>query len=313
MTETVLFLLLGLALFLVAIYNLSRVMQHLFSAKAKQMIASSAGNNWLALLTGIITTVLLGSSSAVIILLIVFINAKTMNFRQGLGIIMGANIGTTFSSQIIAFNVAKYSFIPLIIGTLIYLLSKDITWKRSGGALLFFGMLFLGLFVMESAVEPLQNSHNFNDWLIKIEDNYLKGSLIGGLITLIIQSSSGTVGMVIVLAKKDIISLSAGVSVMLGAELGTCSDTLVATIGGSRQALKAGIFHLFFNLLTIALGLLLFSPFMSLIEWTSSGQPISRQVANAHMLFNCLGVVLFFPFIAFFERSLNRLIPEKKT
>jgi len=311
MTDTLLFLAGGLVLFLYAISELSKVMQSLFSERAKKIISKTAGNSWLAVMTGTLITVLLDSSSAVIILLIVFINAGSLNLRQGLGIIMGANIGTTFSSQIIAMDVSKYSVIPLLIGLLIQVLSKNEQWKKGGEALLYFGMLFFGLFIMESSVAPLQDSDFFKDWLVRIDKNYVKGSLVGGLITLIIQSSSGTVGMVIVLAKKNIISLSAGISVMLGAELGTCSDTLIATIGGSRAAVKAGIFHLFFNVITIALGLIFFSPFVSLVEWISEGQALSRQIANAHMLFNCLGVLVFFPFIAYFEGVLNQMIPER--
>ena len=135
---------------------------------------------------------------------------------------------------------------------------------------------------------------------------------MGGLITLIIQSSSGTVGMAIVLGKQNLLSIAGGISIMLGAELGTCSDTLLATINGSRQAIKAGLFHLLFNLTTIIVGLLLFEPFSRLIVELSAGQDIGQTIANAHMLFNILGVVVFLPFVGPFIRWMGWLIPEKR-
>jgi phosphate:Na+ symporter len=117
--------------------------------------------------------------------------------------------------------------------------------------------------------------------------------------------------MAIVLAKKGMISLTAGIAVMLGAELGTVSDTLLATIKGSKQAIKTGLFHLIFNLLSIIIGLILFHPFVQLVERISSGAAVERSLANAHMLFNILGVVLFVGFVPFFEKGLNKLLPEK--
>jgi len=143
-------------------------------------------------------------------------------------------------------------------------------------------------------------------------ENPLLGAFIGAIVTLVIQSSSATVGMAIILSKKGLISLTGGVAVMLGAELGTCSDTLLATIKGNRQALKTGLFHVTFNLLSIILGLIMFYPFVELVKIISSGASIERTVANAHMLFNVLGVLIFIWTIPFFEKTLNNLLPDKK-
>jgi phosphate:Na+ symporter len=136
--------------------------------------------------------------------------------------------------------------------------------------------------------------------------------MIGAVVTLIIQSSSATVGMAIILSKKGLITLTGGIAVMLGAELGTCSDTLLATIKGNRQALKTGLFHVTFNLLSIILGLFLFYPFVEFVKTISSGATVERTVANAHMIFNVLGVLIFIWTIPFFERTLDKLLPEKK-
>ena len=163
---------------------------------------------------------------------------------------------------------------------------------------------------MENAVEPLKNEQFFLDWLKKTE-NPIAGALIGAFVTLIIQSSSATVGMAIILSKKGLLGLGGGIAVMLGAELGTCSDTLLATIKGSRQALKTGLFHLIFNFLSITLGLICFYPFLNLIESISKNAPIERALANAHMVFNILGVLIFVWTIPLFEKILNKFLPDK--
>jgi phosphate:Na+ symporter len=142
-------------------------------------------------------------------------------------------------------------------------------------------------------------------------ENPVKGAGIGAVLTLIIQSSSATVGMVITLGKKALITLPAGIAVMLGAELGTCSDTLLATIRSDRQALKAGLFHLIFNFSSICIGLLIFPYYVAFITTISSGASIEQQIANAHMVFNTGGVLLFLPFVPFFEKLLNKWLPEK--
>jgi phosphate:Na+ symporter len=175
--------------------------------------------------------------------------------------------------------------------------------------ILYFGVLFFGLFTMEQAVEPLRDSPQFMLWLQKTENPYM-GALIGAIVTLVIQSSSATVGMTIILAKKGMLSLAGSIAVMLGAELGTCSDTLLATIKSNRDAVKTGIFHLIFNLFSIIIGLLLFSPFLNLVEHLSIGVSIERAVANSHMMFNISGVLIFVWFLPFFEKSLNRILDK---
>ncbi|MTB51397.1 Na/Pi cotransporter family protein [Lewinella sp. W8] len=312
MSEIVTFLIGGLVLFLFAITQLSEVLKGVFTDGAKSIIKRYTSNIFSAIFIGAILTVLLDSSSAVIILVIVFINARTLTFRQAIGLIMGANIGTTFSSQIIALSVGKYSIVPLLIGFAMMIFLKSDRWKSYGRVLLYFGMLFFGLFIIEQSVLPLKESEIFAQWISRVEDDALHGALIGGLITLIIQSSSGTVGMAIVLGKQQMLSAAGGIAIMLGAELGTCSDTLLATINGSRQALKAGLFHVFFNLMTIMVGLLLFTPFVDLIERISASEDIGSMIANAHMLFNILGVLIFLPFVHWTEMALNALLPDRK-
>lgn len=310
MTEILLSITAGLVLFLFAVISLSDTLRLALGDNASKWIKKFTSNIFSSLLVGIVATTLLGSSSALIIITIVLVNSKVLTFRQAMGIVLGANIGTTVSSQIIALDIGKYSPIFLLIGFVLILIAKSERVGSLGKVILYFGVLFFGLFTMETAVEPLKEEAFFNEWMKKTE-NPVMGAMIGALVTLVIQSSSATVGMAIILTKKGFLSLVGGVAVMLGAELGTCSDTLLATIKGSRQALKTGLFHLIFNLLTIILGLILFYPFVDLVITLSKGASIERTLANAHMLFNILGVLVFVWTIPVFEKVLNNLLPDK--
>ncbi len=311
MKEILPLLLGGLVLFIYAISRLSRTMQEISTEKAKQVVSKYTKTLFLSILVGTLLTILLGSSSAVIIIAIVFINAGTLKFKQAIGIIMGANIGTTFSSQLIALDIGKYAIVPLVIGMTIEFFAKRETLKKYGNALFYFGMLFFGLFVIEQSVLPLRESPLFEKWMTRIDENLIQGTLLGGLITLIIQSSSATVGMAIVLGKQKLITLVGGLVIMLGSELGTCSDTLIATINGSRQAIKAGLFHLLFNFTTILMGLLAFDYFHRLVVFISQNQALENQIANAHMLFNLMGVLVFLPLVGLSEKLLNHWLPDK--
>ena len=310
MTDIILSIIAGLVLFLFAVTNLSDTLKAALGDNANIWIKKYTSNSFSSLLVGIVITTLLDSSSAVIIITIVLVNSKILSFRQAMGIVLGANIGTTVSSQIIAMDVGKYSPIFLLIGFVLLFIAKTKRLSNIGKAILYFGVLFFGLYTMENAVEPLKDEAFFNEWMKKTEHPLL-GAIIGAVVTLIIQSSSATVGMAIILSKKGLISLTGGIAVMLGAELGTCSDTLLATIKGSRQALKTGLFHVTFNLLSIVLGLILFYPFIELVKYISSGASVERTVANAHMIFNIAGVFLFIWTIPFFEKVLNKMLPDK--
>lgn len=310
MLEIILSIIAGLVLFLYAVTSLSETLKTALGTDASKWIQKFTSTIFSSLAVGTIATTILDSSSAVIIITIVLINSKVLTFRQAMGIVLGANIGTTVSSQIIAMDVAKFSPIFLLVGFILLFLAKTERISSIGKVILFFGVLFFGLFTMENAVEPLRNEAFFTEWMLKTEKPKF-GAMIGAIVTLVLQSSSATVGMAIILAKKGFLSLTGGVAVMLGAELGTCSDTLLATIKGSRQALKTGLFHLTFNVLSIILGLILFYPFVGLVKYISGGASIERTLANAHMLFNLLGVLIFVWTIPGFEKLLNRILPDK--
>lgn len=310
MKEIILSTLAGLILFLFAVNSLSKTIKIAIGERAKKWILKFTSNTFSSIMVGLLVTILLESSSAVIIIAIVLVNSKILSFRQAMGIALGANIGTTIGSQIIATNIGQYSPILMTIGFVLILVSKSGSANNAGKIILYFGLLFFGLFTMEKAVEPLKDQAFFLDWLKKTE-NPIIGALVGAMVTFLIQSSSATVGMVIVLSKKGLLSLSSGIAVMLGAELGTCSDTLFATINGSRAAIKTGLFHLTFNFLSIILGLIFFSPFVDLVKFISQNAPIERIVANSHMIFNISGVLIFAWTIPIFEKIFNKILPDK--
>jgi phosphate:Na+ symporter len=308
--KTLFVILAGLVLFLYALNKLSDHLKELSGDKMKKVLDRFISNLFTGIITGIIVTILLDSSSAVIIMAIALVNAHAMTFRQAMGVVMGANIGTTISSQIFALNIGEYAALPVTAGFLLMLLHKKKIYRNIGAVIFSFGLIFFGLYTMEEAVAPLKNSNYFVSWMQSLDTTW-KGVSTGAFVTLVIQSSSATVGMVIGLASQGLISLSGSIAVMLGAELGTCADTLVATIGRNRAAVRTGLFHLVFNFITILLGIIFLSAFTNLIVSISGDASISQKVANAHMLFNALGVLILLPFIPFLERLMRKLVPSK--
>lgn len=302
----------GLGLFLFAISNLSDTLKEVLGDRSKKWISKLTTNLFTAIISGTIITIILDSSSAVIIMTIILVKTGILTFRQSLGIVMGANIGTTFSSQIIALDIGQYSPIPIITGLVLSFISRSERLSKAGKSILYFGILFFGLYTMERAVEPLRDDNRFIQWMAMLESP-VRGAGVGAVVTVILQSSSATVGMVITLAKKGLLSLSAGIAVMLGAELGTCADTLLATVRADRQSVKTGLFHLFFNTISICVGLLIFPWFVQFIESISGNASLEQKVANAHMVFNITGVLLFMPFTGVAEKLLDWLLPQKVT
>lgn len=302
-------LLAGLVLFLFALNYLSDGLKALSGDKVKVWLSRFTRNVVTGILTGVGITTLLDSSSAVIIMTIALVNAEALTFRQALGIVLGANIGTTFSSQLIALDIGQWAGLPMAVGFALMVVSKRQLVTQCGQVLLGLGMLFLALYLMEEAVEPLKNRPHVKTWMHDL-DNPWQGALIGAGITVLLQSSSATVGMAVVLAAQKLLPVSTGIALMMGAELGTCADTLVASVGRSRAALRTGLFHFLFNLLSIGLGLFLIEPFTALVEALSMNAPPGRQLANAHVLFNVIGVVLVAGLVPFLAGRLEQWLPD---
>lgn len=280
----------GLALFLYGVSRLAEGMRLVVGERLRRVLARATTNRVMGVLTGTAVTAVLDSSSVTIIMVIALVDAGALSFIQSLGVILGANIGTTISSQLIALDVSRYAPVALAVGLVVAALGHrraSTRLQHVGTALFGLGLVFFGLAQMGAAVEPLKASGHFAGWMAGLE-RPLVGLAAGAVTTVVIQSSSATLGLAITLASQGLLSLPAGVAVMLGAEIGTCADTLVATVGRSREALRAGVFHLAFNVLTATVGLALVGPLAELALLL--GGDTARQIANAHVAFNVLGV-----------------------
>lgn len=310
--QLVLGLVAGLVLFLYGVTRLSEVLKSLANKRMERLLAKFTTNRFAGVATGIAATTALDSSSVTIIMVIAIVNAGMMSFEQSLGVVMGSNIGTTISSQLYAFDIDEYAPVALLAGFLLYMLTKSERWQQVGLVVLGIGLIFFGLHLMGEAVKPLREYDPFTNWMQGME-RPLMGALVGAAVTVILQSSSATLGIVIALASQNLVTLTAGLAMMLGAEIGTCADTLIASIGRSRDAVRVGLFHLLFNLTTVGLGLLLLCPFVALVGWVSGGAEVARQIANAHVLFNFAGVMLFIGFTGWIALFLRRLVPGNKS
>lgn len=297
----------GLTLFLYGVSQLAGRLKALGSDRLKAVLQKGSGDRVRGLTSGTVVTVLLDSSSAVIILIIALVDSGMLKFASALPVILGSNIGTTFSSQIFALNADSLAPLLLAFGLLAAMLGKSETVKSWSWVVFFLGLVLFGLSVIGLAAEPLKDVPEVEAWLARFEAP-LMGVLAGAAATVALQSSSAMMGIIIVLAGQGLISLEAGLALMLGAEIGTCADTLVATIGRSRPALRAGVFHLSFNLVSVAVGLALLGPLAALATATSG--VVAQQIANAHVAFNVGGAVIFLLLTPWIARALEWLIPD---
>jgi phosphate:Na+ symporter len=292
----------GLALFLLGVALLADGLRAAAGDRAKRLLGHATDGPLRGLLTGTAATTLLDSSSVTIILLIGLVDAGLVGFAQALPVILGSNIGTTVSSQIFALGIEDFAPILLALG----LLAPE-PWRHWGLAVAGLGLVLFGLGTLGEAVKPLQDQPGVTEWL-RSSDAPLRGMLIGAAFTLLIQSSSATLGVVITLASQGLIDLPTGLAMMLGAEIGTCSDTLLATLGRSRAAVRAALFHLGFNIVSVAAGLLLIDALAGFAAWSAGDT--AQQIANAHVAFNTAGALLCLYATPALARWMDRLLPD---
>lgn len=299
----------GLVLFIYGVTRLAEGLEDVGEERMKNLLGKFTTNRFAGVATGIVATTFLESSSVTIILVIAMVSAGILTFVQSLGVVLGSNIGTAVGAQIISLNIELYVPILMMVGLLVFFLGKTARIKSLGIVLLGFGLMFYGLEAIDSAMEPFREYEPFLNLMERLGRNPLLGAVIGAIFTVIIQSSSATVAIVVTLAGSGLIGLPAGIAIMLGAEVGTCADTLVSTIGRGSSALRTGIFHLFFNLASAAIGILL-APQLAQLTQAISGDDVGRQVANAQMLFNIVGVVAIIGFLPIITQILEKLVPE---
>ncbi len=311
----------GLALFLFGMEQMASSLKAVAGDRMKSILAKLTSNRITGAITGALVTAVIQSSSVTTVLVVGFITAGLMSMAQSVGVIMGANIGTTITAQIVAFKVSKYALLLIGIGFSGLFFSKNERIKHYGTMTMGLGMVFFGMSVMSDAMQPLRTYEPFLDLMIQME-NPLIGILIAALFTALIQSSSATTGIVIVMASQGFITLSAGIALALGANIGTCVTALLASIGKPREAVRAAFVHVFFNIGGVLLWIAfiedlaqfvtLFSPVhpnLSGVDRLSAETP--RQIANAHTLFNVVNTIVFLGFTTWIARFVEYIIPDQ--
>ena len=311
----------GLALFLYGMEQMSESLKAVAGERMKSILSRLTSNRLMGAITGAFVTAIIQSSSVTTVLVVGFITAGLMSLSQSIGIIMGANIGTTITAQIIAFKITKFALLMVAVGFGMLFFGKRERIRQYGTGLMGLGLVFFGMAVMGDAMKPLRSYQPFLDWMIHMETPVV-GILVGALFTALIQSSSATTGIVIVMATQGLISLTAGIAVIFGANIGTCVTALLASIGRPREALRASMVHVVFNVA----GVIIWLPFIDQLANMVAGlSPVAqgltgtaklaaespRQIANAHTVFNIANTLLFLPFAGQFARLVQKVVPDR--
>lgn len=299
----------GLAVLFWGMRLLKLGLENAAGQKFKALLQRLTVNPVSGLLTGTVLTALIQSSTAVTVFSISFVNAGLLTFEQALGIILGCNIGSTVTAQLMAFNLSGLALPAVAAGGVMFILGRK-SLKWIGLALLGFGLVFQGINIMGQSLTPLGSSPYFINFLRHLGDNHLLGIVAGAALAGLIHSSGVTTGMVIVLANQNLISSSTGIAIVLGANIGTCFTGLLASIGGDTGAKRVAVAHLLLNVFGVLACLPLLDPFAQAMALVS--HDLGRQVANAHSLFNILSSLAVMPVLKYFARVVCLIVPEKK-
>ncbi len=302
----------GLGLFLYGMEKMSDALNQLAGDGMKRVLTTLAGDRVRGLITGTVFTAVTQSSSVTTVMCVSFVAAGLMSFSQSMGLILGANIGTTITAQLVAFKVTKYAMFLVAGGVLLQMISKGDKTKQWGRVVLGLGLLFVGMNTMGDAMKPLRTYEPFIE-LMQQMANPLLGMLVSAIFTALVQSSSATMGVVIALATQQLISFPAGLALMLGANIGTCVTAGLAVIGRSTEAKRVAGAHVFFNLG----GAIIVLPFLGVIAGVigpenGDSANLTRAIANAHTFFNIGMAILFLPFLTFIANFLTKIIPQEK-
>ena len=312
----------GLALFLYGMRKMTDALKTVAGAGLKDVLARLTTNRLTGALSGAFITAVIQSSSVTTVMVVGFVSAGLISFTQSVGIIMGANIGTTVTAQIIAFNITKYSLVMIAAGFVTELLAKSQRTRHYGIALMGLGLLFFGMELMSSAAAPLRTYPPFISFMQEVHTP-LVGLLAGLAATVVVQSSSATTGIVIVLGTQGFITLESGIALILGANVGTCITAVLSAIGKPRDAVKAASVHVLFNLVGVLLVVWFIAPFAELVRAVSPVAPelsgaarlaaeVPRQIANAHTIFNVGSTLLLIGFAGTLANLAERLVPKPK-
>ena len=311
----------GLALFL---YGMEKMTDGLKAAAGKQMntlLAKLTGNPMLGAITGAIVTAVIQSSSVTTVLVVGFVSAGLMTLVQSVGVIFGANVGTTVTAQIVAFNTTALAFPLIAIGFVMTFVWKQGVARHYGAMLMGLGLIFYGMAAMGSAMSPLRTHEGFAELLQSLQNPVL-GMLAGAVFTALVQSSSATIGLAVVMATQGLLSLPAGIAILFGAKIGTGITAVLAAIGKPQDAKRAAAVHVLFNVL----GALIWLPFIAqlagLAEMVSPvaaylqgverlAEEVPRQIANAATIWAATNTLIFLPFAALFAKMAIKIIPDR--
>ena len=298
----------GLTLFLYGINKMSDGLKESAGDKMRSILKRLTKNRVVGVLVGAFITVVVQSSSATTVMLVSFVQAQLMTFVQTLGVILGADIGTTVTAQLIAFRLTDVALLIMAVGFLVRVVSKVDKVRSTGDFLMGFGMLFFGMYMMSEAMSPLRNFAPFTNMLTSLQTP-LFGVLIGTVFTAIIQSSAAFVGIIIVMAQQNLIPLEAGIPLLFGANIGTCITAILASLTTGREAKRVALAHTFFKVVGVLIFIWWIPSFAKFISTLSDSLP--RQIANAHTVFNVGMTILFLPFLNVMAKIVYKLLPDK--
>ena len=305
-------LLSGLGLLLYGIKILGEGLELAAGAKLKVLLEKMTSNRFAAVLVGFVITTLIQSSSTTTVMVVGFVNTGIMNLTQAIGVIMGANIGTTTTSILVSLDIGKYAPIAIGIGVFLSMLTKKTTKKHIGLAITGFGMLFLGMTLMKDAMEPLASSPVFSEWLMNANNPFV-AILIGTVITAVIQSSAASIGILQALASQGLIPLHFAAYVIYGQNIGTCITALISSIGTKKNSKRTAVMHVLFNVFGTVIFIVL-TKFLPFTDWIESlTDNTMMQLSLVHIIFNVVSTLIMFPFA---DKVLVKLacliVPDKK-
>ncbi len=300
----------GLALFLYGLHTLSAGLKKVTGENIKIILEKLTGNPLKGSLIGALTTSVMQSSSLTMVTLIGLVNAGLLTLRQGIGVMLGSEIGTTITAQLIAFQIGLY-FLPIIaFGFFLSFLTKNRKYKSVGQTILGFGILFLGMNIISSSIQPLQSEEGLKSFLSGLGKVPIFGVAIGAIITGVLQSSSALTGLVLSMGVNDLITLSAAIAMIFGANIGTCFTGLVASIGSSLSSKRLALAQLMINIIGVSIFFPFLTNFAGFMEMTASDLP--RQIANAHTFFNLIVTALMLPLTGSLVVVVTKLLPGEE-
>jgi len=311
----------GLALFLFGIDQMTESLKAVAGDRMRAILTRLTTSRFMGALTGAFITAVIQSSSVTTVLVVGFTTAGLMSFAQSIGVIMGANIGTTITAQIVAFKVTKAALLMIAVGFAFLFFSKRETLRNYGGIVMGLGLVFFGMSIMSDAMHPLRSYQPFLDLMASM-DNPLIGIFVAAGFTALIQSSSATTAIVVVMAGQGFITLPVGIALAFGANVGTCATALLAAIGKPREAVRAAATHVLFNLAGVLLWVGFIDQLAAVVtEISPTHQELAgtarlaaetpRQIANAHTIFNVANTLIFIWFTTLIARFIEWLVPDR--